>query len=179
MSRKILKRFFRGQRLRHGRRPLLLCASVLTIGIMAPSVAPAERNCKTALSRVAQKEADRAIKDHLDIACKELNGGSIGLDKTKALKLEKLEVCEDGPVVTASIAVYIQCATSSSALIPSSASDTLRAETAANLDTCVVSEPSVSASGFLANQVLQWTQAGAKLKDEAKKAITPYCSTAQ
>jgi hypothetical protein len=154
-------------------------AVVVSIIITSRIAAHAEQNCKTALSRVASKEALRAIEENKDSACEALNGGTIGLDKTKSLKLEELKVCEDGPVVTASIAVYIECATSPSAVFRSSTSDTLHAKAAANLDTCVVSESSVSASGFLANLVLDWTMAGAKLQGEAQKAIKPYCSTPQ
>lgn len=151
--------------------------AAIVAGVAAP-LAAAE-NCNTALSRLARAEVVRAIEQHRHTACEELNGGAIGLDKTKALELKDLKVCEDGPVVTASIAIRIECATSPSAVWRTSQGDTLSAAATANLDTCKVSNVKVSAAGFLADQVLQQTGASARLKDEAEKAIKKFCATPQ
>ncbi|MFT3800809.1 MAG: hypothetical protein QM766_06265 [Burkholderiaceae bacterium] len=150
---------------------LLLLVSAL------PSTAEAQPNCNTALSRIAKTALLRAIDQNRQTACSNFKQGQIAIDKTRVLRLEDFQLCEDGAVVSAKLSVHIECATSDSAVIKTSAQDTLSAEAFADLDKCTVSGARAWGNGFLTNVGLNWIDANRKLKEAAEKEIHPYCTT--
>ena len=141
------------------------------------SITEAQPICNTALSRIAKAALLRAIEQNRHTACSSVEQGQIAIDKTRVLRLEDFQLCEDGAVVSAKLSVHIECATSDSAVIKTSAEDTLSAEASADLDKCTVYGVRAWASGFLANVGLNWIDANRKLKVAAEKEIRPYCTS--
>ena len=131
------------------------------------------------MSRIAKAALVRAIDDNKGTACSGFKQGQIAIDKTRDLRLESFMLCEDGAVVSAKLAVRIECATSDSALIKTSAADTLSAEASADLDKCTVSEARAWGGGFVTNVGLNWIEANRKLKEAAEKEIRAYCTKSQ
>ena len=162
--------------MRYGVRPMAI--SVLVSSLMGTwaSDTYAQQNCDTGLGRIAKAATLRAISQNQKTACSGFKQGQIAIDKTRALELTAFALCESGPVVTARIAVRIACATSDSALIQTSATDTLSAQASANLDTCTVSDAQVSANGFLTKVGLNFANANQRLKAAAEREIKPYCT---
>jgi hypothetical protein len=132
-------------------------------------------NCNTMLSRVARAAAEKAIAERKDTACSDLKKGPIAIDKTKTLELTSFKLCEDGPIVSADVAVKIKCATSDAALIHASIEDTATASVSADLDTCRVLRANVTAEGFVAQAGINIADLNGKLKEAAEKEIKPYC----
>ncbi len=155
--------------------PLKLCSALAVVMFLDVAVALGQPNCNTALSRLARGAAEKAIRENQTKACSGLKQGPIAIDKTKDLELKAFELCEDGPIIRASAAVFIRCATSDAAVIRASASETVKAVAVANLDTCKVTEASVSANGDLAQAVLKLVGADKNMRSEIEKAIKPYC----
>jgi hypothetical protein len=147
---------------------------ILTI-LSFGSTAEAVSNCDTALSRISKVAAQTAIKDHQDNACDGLKQGGIGVDKTKKLELRRLEVCEDGPVVSARVTVDVKCGTSDAAIVKINIEETVTASVSANLDTCMVANANVEAKGFVAQLGISVADLNSKLKAATEKEIKPYC----
>src|SRR5262245_52333399 len=96
--------------------PLRFCP-ILACALLADATeALSEENCNSALSRLARGAAEKAIREHQNNACSGLKQGIFGVDKTKALLLREFRLCEDGPMVRATLTVYVECATSDAAL---------------------------------------------------------------
>lgn len=147
-------------------------AVALFVGV-GPAVG--QENCNTALTRLARGAAEKAIRENGNDACSGLKHGPLAIDKTKALELREFRLCEEGPIVRASVAVYIKCATSDAAFVRTSLDETMSAIATANLDTCKVTDARVSAAGDLARAGLIGAGAANKMRDEIEKAIKPYC----
>lgn len=143
------------------------------------SAAGAEPNCNTALSRIAKAAVLRAIDENKNTACSSFKQDQIAIDKTRNLTLNDFQLCEDGAVVSTKLSVQIECATSDSAVIKTSARDTLSAQVTADLDKCTVSDAHAWGSGFLTNVGLTWINVDRKLKEAAEKEIRPYCTNSK
>jgi hypothetical protein len=144
--------------------------------ISAVVVAHGEPSCNTALGHVAKAFAEKAVSDNKDKACSGLKKGPIGIDKTTKLELTKFKLCEDGPVVSAEIAVDIRCSTSSAATFPTSLpEETITATASADLDSCRILEADVSAPGALVEAGIEIADLKTKLKEAAEKEIKRYC----
>ena len=135
----------------------------------------AEENCNTALTRIARKEAEKAIAQHQGDACSGLKKGPIGYDDTKELELRGFKLCENGPVVSASITVHVKCATGGGAFIHDSIEDNLTANASANLDTCQMMDANVSGGSTLVQLGLSLGNVSNKLREAGRKEIAPYC----
>jgi hypothetical protein len=155
-------------------RNLLFMLAIWALVAM-PCIAVSQENCNTALSRIARREADKAIATHLGDACSGLKSGSIAVDKTKLLELRSFRLCENGPLVTASVTVRVKCGTSDQALIRLEIEDDLTATASANLDTCQVLDARISAGGSVAEAGLRAAGLSKKLHDAAQNEIKPYC----
>lgn len=150
--------------------------SLVVLALIANAgIAEAQENCNTALTRIAKRAADKAIADHHDDACAGLKKGPFGIDKTKALDLLKFSLCENGPVVAASITVHMKCATSDQALFKTDIEDDVTATASANLDTCQILDTDVSSGKFIVETGLQVADLKKKLSDAAEKEIKAYC----
>jgi len=151
-------------------------ALLLSLASAWLSAAKAEPNCNTALSRMAKAALLRAIDENKHTACSGFKRGKIAIDKTRVLQLKGFQLCEDGAVVSAELSMHIECATSDSAVITTSAQDTLSAKASADLDKCTVSDVRAWGSGFLTNAGLNWIDANRKLMEAVGKEIRPYCT---
>ena len=142
---------------------------MLSVAVFAlsaqPSVAQTQENCNTALTRIAKREAEKAVADHRDDACAGLKNGPFGIDKTKALELRKFSLCENGPIVSAAITAHVWCATSDKALIAADLEDDVTATASANLDTCQVLDADVSAGKFASQAGIQIADLKTKLRE--------------
>lgn len=153
-----------------------LAVLAIAVGGAATGTAGAADSCNTALSRVARAEAMRAIEANRQTVCEGLRSGEARVDKTEALELQHISLCENGPVVKASIVIRVACRTSPRAVFQVHVSEKLRADAVANLDTCAVTNARASASGFLVDALLKWGNADQKLSEEVARAIRPYCA---
>src|SRR5262249_14133414 len=116
------------------------------------------RRRRTATRRLQgspRKRPRRPLRTIAAYACAGLKKGPFGIDKTKALELRKLSLCETGPVVVASITVHVWCATSDKAVIPADLADDITATVSANLDTCQVLDADVSPTTFIVETGIQ------------------------
>lgn len=139
------------------------------------SMALGQENCDTALSRLAKGAAEKAIQDHRHSACSGLKSGIFAIDKTQALELRQFRLCEKVPIVRASATVYVRCATSPAAMIPASFDETVTASATADLDTCKVTDTTISSEGEMTNAGIRIAGASDKMRSELEKAIKPYC----
>jgi hypothetical protein len=137
-------------------------------------IAEGQENCNTALTRIARKAADKAIGDHQDNACTGLKKGPIAIDKTEALELLEFSLCENGPVVAASITVHIKCATSDQAVFQTDLEDKLTASVTANLDTCQVLDADISSEKPIGEAGIEVADLRTKLREAAEKEIKAY-----
>ncbi len=133
------------------------------------------RDCDTALSRIARKAAEKALQEHRGDVCSGLRLGPIGIDKTKALELRAFELCERGPLVSASITVFAKCSTSEEAIIQTQFGDQVNAKADANLDTCQVLTAQLNGGKFVTEAVIKAGELERKAKEVLEREIRPYC----
>jgi hypothetical protein len=152
---------------------LLSCVALALFG--KAGIAEGQENCNNALTRIAKKAVESAIADHRDDACAGLKKGPFGIDKTKALEMLKFSLCENGPVVAASITVHVKCAASDQAVVKSDLEDDVMATLSANLDTCQILDADVSSQKFIVETGIKVADLKTKLRDAAEKEIKTYC----
>lgn len=138
--------------------------------------ANAESSCETNLGRIARKAVQKAISDHQDDACAPLKKGPLGIDKTKRLTLKSFELCENGPVVSASMSVDIECATSDRAMLRMSIAETVTASATANLENCAVSQAHIAVPQKYLQQGIDALDLDRKLLEAAQRETRPFCN---
>lgn len=153
----------------------VLAASVLS----TPSPAQTNQNCNTGLTRIGRKAVERAVLEHQTDACSGLKttkfGIAIGIDDTRQLSLRHYELCEIGSVVQAAVSVHLECATGRNAMLPIIISDDLTATASADFDTCEIIDLQVTGGRQLVQSGFALAGVNDKLRDEARKQISPFC----
>lgn len=146
--------------------------ALLLLGVFSKD---ALANCNTFFSRVAKQEAENFVTQNQTTICSHLRH----LDKTKDFKLRHFELCEENGRVAVEAKVYVRCATSSKALFPTSASETIKAEIVANLNSCQIEHARIKAAGFFAKIGIQAANLEGQLRQKAAEALRGFCHQRQ
>ena len=144
------------------------------IAILSPAEAQTQ-DCDTALSRIARKAAEKAVQEYRGEVCSGLKLGPIGIDRTKALELQSFQLCEKGPLVSASVTVFAKCGTSEGAILQMQLGDQVKAKAEANLDTCQVLNAKLNGGKFVTEAVIEVADLEKKAKEVLEREIKPYC----